>query len=282
MSISRAYGLRYNTAWTLLHKIRHGMDQTGRQKLTGYVEIDECLIGGREPGLPGGIHSKKHTVVVAVEIPDDETGLGRIRMARTHDATIRSLKGFIRTYIEPGTILHSDGLNAYVQAVNQLHAEGLTYPLHQTVQHGNPNPADQLLPHVHRVISLLKRWLLGTYQGGAQSQHLDTYLDEFVFRFNRRRSGSRGLLFWRLICMLTDTPGAVRYTELRARNGELLNAERQHVRELHEDTKARNSAKNSRRYRRRKARDQGLDPDIEVPREKDLHPDLVVDIVDPF
>jgi len=211
-----SYGLSYTSTWVLFHKVRSAMDQTGKEKLSGNVEIDETYVGGREPGGRGRGSARKSLVIVACEF-STKTGLGRVRLQRAHSASTLSLKEFIAAHIEPGSILFSDGATQYVTAVNALAAEGLVYKLNQTNQVQSPLLAGELLPRVHRVISLFKRQQLGTFQGGISAQHLDPYLDEFTFRFNRRKSRSRGLLFWRLVCALTAPGEAVRYTDLRER-----------------------------------------------------------------
>lgn len=120
----------------------------------------------------------------------DGVGIGRIRLRRIPDTSRRTLHGFIGHAIEPGSTVMTDGLQAYRDLQDYLH--------NRSVQHRQPAEAEHLLPRVHRVASLLKRWLLGTHQGAIAHAHLDDYLDEFTFRFNRRTSASRGKLFYRL------------------------------------------------------------------------------------
>ena len=110
------------------------------------------------------------------------------------DASSESLLPFIENVIEPGSIVRTDGWSGYSRLSN------LGYRHEVKVLRGKGKSAStELLPRVHRVSSLLKRWLLGTYQGAVSTEHLDSYLDEFTFRFNRRTSKSRGKLFYRLI-----------------------------------------------------------------------------------
>jgi hypothetical protein len=116
-------------------------------------------------------------------------GRNRIRLRRIPDLTKASLHGFIVQTIEPGSTVRTDGLPAYLGLNGYVHD--------RQVQRRQPQ-GEHLLPRVHRVVSLLKRWLLGTHQGAIGHHHLDSYLDEFTFRFNRRRSASRGKLFYRL------------------------------------------------------------------------------------
>lgn len=252
-SISEMYGLPYNTAWTLLQKIRSAMDQSRRERLHGDIEIDETWVGGKEPGGQGKGSDRKSVVMVACEVLNGGTEMGRIRMERVLGASTPEIIPFIERHIEPGSVLYSDGNGAYVIAVNRLAKRGLHYKLDQTVIFGNPAPIASLLMHVHRAISLMKRWLLGTHQGAVRSQHLDAYLDEFVFRFNRRSSGSRGLLFYRLVCELTDPRTAVRYAELRQRAADLAAAEKTYPQRMRDHEKLRRSEKNRRAYLRQKA-----------------------------
>jgi transposase-like protein len=191
LGLQRVLGLRsYETAWTWLHKLRRAMVRPGRDLLTGRIEVDESYIGGEEEGLPGRLNLKKALVVVAAQ--EDGPGIGRIRMRQIIDASAESLIPFIRHSTQPGSIIHTDGWLGY------LPVERHGYEHEVTFLKGKKKTPSELLPRVHRVISLLKRWLLGTHQGAVSRKHLDYYLDEFTFRFNRRRSASRGKLFFRL------------------------------------------------------------------------------------
>lgn len=192
MGLQRILGLgSYETAWTWLHKLRRAMVRPGRDRLGGRVEVDETYLGGLEEGVRG---RQTHTkALVAVAAQEDGKGIGRIRMHRVRDASAASLLPFVLESVEPGSVVHTDGWDGYVG----LEAKGY-YP-EVTVLRGRKESASELLPRVHRVISLLKRWLMGTHQGAVSHEHLDYYLDEFTFRFNRRTSGSRGKLFYRLL-----------------------------------------------------------------------------------
>ena len=193
MGLQRMLGLgSYLTAWTWLHKLRRAMVRPGRDRLAGRIEIDETYVGGATAG-PGGRGSKgKALVVIAAQ--EDGKGIGRIRMARIPDASAQSLRGFIRQAIEAKACLHTDGWQGYAGL------ELLGYGHEVTVLSGQgKQAATELMPRVHLVASLLKRWLMGTHQGSFGVQHLDYYLDEFTFRFNRRTSRSRGKLFFRLL-----------------------------------------------------------------------------------
>jgi transposase-like protein len=194
VSVQQALGLgTYLTAWTWLHKLRRAMVRPGRDRLTGRVEVDEAFVGGEESGVDGRQTEQKPLVVIAAE--ENGRGIGRIRLSRIPDATRKSLHRFIAQAIEPGSTVHSDGLHAY----RKLEPKGYRHEVTVLTAHKDKDVALRLLPRVHRVAGLLKRWLFGTHQGGVRPQHLDYYLDEFTFRFNRRKSGSRGKLFYRLL-----------------------------------------------------------------------------------
>jgi len=191
LGLQRVLGLKkYETAWTMLHKLRRAMVRPGRDLLTGRVEVDESYIGGEEEGLPGRLNLKKALVVVAAQ--EDGPGIGRIRMRQIIDASAGSLIPFIKDSVQLGSTIHSDGWLGYAP----LDRNGYLHEV--TFLKGKKKTPSELLPRVHRVISLLKRWLLGTHQGAVSRKHLDYYLDEFTFRFNRRRSKNRGKLFFRL------------------------------------------------------------------------------------
>lgn len=188
LGVQRVLGLgSYKTAWALLHKLRRAMVRPGRDRLHGSVEVDETYWGGEEEGVVGRLTEDKALIAVAAE--EDGKAIGRIRLRRIADTSRVSLHGFIVESIEPGSTVRTDGLNSYL---------GLTGYVHdRQVQRRQPK-GEHLLPRVHRVASLLKRWLLGTHQGAIGHEYLDYYLDEFTFRFNRRTSASRGKLFYRL------------------------------------------------------------------------------------
>jgi transposase-like protein len=191
LGLQRVLGLgSYETAWTWLHKLRRAMVRPDRDRLSGEIEIDETYVGGPEEGKRGREIEDKAIVVVAAE--KRGRGIGRIRLRHIKDASTESLLQFIRETVEPGATIHTDGWKSYAGLA------GAGYPHRVTVISAGPEPAHEVMPRVHNVAALLKRWLLGTLQGGIQHPHLDDYLDEFTFRFNRRRSNVRGLLFHRL------------------------------------------------------------------------------------
>ncbi len=200
LGLQRVLGLgSYQTAWTVLHKLRRAMVRPGRDKLSGRVEVDETQVGGVMLGRKGrGIPSKSLVVIAAQE---DGNRIGRIRMARIADGSAEHLHRFIQGAIVQGSCVHTDGWKPY-QGLDQL-----GYPHEVSKLKGQQlSAATELLPRVHRVASLLKRWLLGTHQGAIAPEHLDYYLDEFTFRFNRRTSASRGKLFYRLAQQAVQVP----------------------------------------------------------------------------
>lgn len=185
MGLQRLLGLSsYQTAWTMLQKLRHAMVRPGREHLSGDVEVDETLIGGFAPGDQG--RQGKNIVIVAAEIRGK--GMGRIRLAKLPDETGSHIVNFVKTNVSKGALIVSDGEWAY----SWLADEGYR---HQRI----PRAGSKELPRVHRVAALIKRWLLGTFQGRISDKHLQRYLDEFAFRFNRRNSALRGQLFFRLV-----------------------------------------------------------------------------------
>lgn len=191
LGLQRVLGLgSYKTAWTWLHKLRRAMVRPGRDRLTGRVEVDETYTGGVEEGTRGRRTERKTLVVIAAQ--EDGPGIGRIRMRRVLDASAESLMPFVKEAIEPASTVHTDGWLGYLP----MEAAGYTHEV--TFLKGQKDSPSELMPRVHRVASLLKRWLMGTHQGAVTQEHLDYYLDEFTFRFNRRRSGNRGKLFYRL------------------------------------------------------------------------------------
>lgn len=202
----------YQTAWTMLHRLRSVLVRPDRDPLGGVVEVDETYIGGHEPGLAGGrARGKKVLTVIAVETSTGR-GLGRTRMAPIPDASAASLHAFITENIAAGSTVVTDAWNGYqgLEALGYRHDRRS-----QRAARAAGEDPNELLPAVHRVASLLKRWLLGTHQGSVEPSHLPAYLDEFVFRFNRRRSHSRGLLFYRVL-ELAVAGAPLRYQDLVA------------------------------------------------------------------
>ena len=196
LGLQRVLGLgSYKTAWAMLHKLRRAMVRPGRERLHGVVEVDETYWGAPEPGLIGRLKEQKALIIVAAQ--EDGTGIGRVRLGRLRELTRACLHGFIEQSIEPGSTVRTDGLRGYL---------GLRGYVHEPRIQRDQADGEHLLPRVHRVVSLLKRWMLGTHQGAIGPQHLDYYLDEFTFRFNRRTSASRGKLFHRLLQQAVQAP----------------------------------------------------------------------------
>lgn len=165
------------------------MVRPGRERLSGTVQVDEIYIGGEKSGKRGRGVAGKTLVVVMVELKGSRTA--RIRLRRVPDASGPSLEGAVKESVEPGSTVHTDGWGGYGRLSKLGYA-------HEVVRK-EADVGKNLLPRVNRVVALLKRWLIGTYQGGIHLSHLDYYLDEFTFRFNRRTSHSRGKLFYRLV-----------------------------------------------------------------------------------
>jgi len=193
LGLQRVLGLgSYQTAWAMLHRFRVAMVRPGRERLSGRVEVDESYVGGNEEGATGRETETKARVAIAVEF-DEPKGIGRIRLQHVLDVSGASLIPFVQAAVEPGSTVRTDGWQAYWT----LSEHGYVHD--RVVMRRGKDPAHVVLPNVHLVASLLKRWLLGTHQGAVQVTHLQAYLNEFTFRFNRRRSRARGLLFYRLL-----------------------------------------------------------------------------------
>ena len=208
LGLQRILGLgSYRTAWSWLHKMRHAMVRPDRELLTGVVEIDETMIGGEHHGGKRGRGSEnKYIIVIAVEIFEPK-GFGRVRMKQIESADSENLQSFINDNVEKGSQVRTDSWKGYAAVKDN----GYTHKKVNISQSGDP--AHVSMPGVHRIASLLKRWLLGTHQGSVSSKHLDYFLDEYTFRFNRRKSKSRGMLFYRLLQQAVRIQ-AVTYREL--------------------------------------------------------------------
>ena len=189
MELKQALGLgSYQTAWTMLHKLRRVMACPDRDRLSCAVEVDETYVGGKT--------EKQAIVAIAVEVHEPR-GFGRVRLRRVPDASASSLLPFVREAVESGAEVRTDGWGGY----SGLAKHGYIHNKTVLSSSGDPahDPAHVSMPAVHRVSSLLQRWLLETHQGAVRRDQLDRYLDEFTFRFNGRSSRSRGLLFYRLL-----------------------------------------------------------------------------------
>ena len=255
LSVQRITGVNYPTAWLLLQKMRAAMNQDEREKLSGDIEFDETYVGGVDPGAAGRSRGKKSPVAVACEVLSPKA-MGRIRLARLPDASALAIADFLERNVEPGSVLLCDDWASYGPALSELRARGLHYTAKTTTLSKTETRAHVVHPHVHRVASLLKRWLLGTHQGAVSDQHLDAYLDEFVFRFNRRHARNRGLIFYRLVCSLMETRPPVTTQQLKQRRKEQLEVDAGHAVKVR---KRRNAyeAERKRQLRRVEAKEQG-------------------------
>jgi len=192
MGLQQVLGLgSYQTAWSWLHKLRRAMVRPGRVRLRGLVEVDETFVGGPEEGNRGRAAQEKSQVVIAVERQGRK--LGRVRMRAIEQASSAVLAQFVEDSVEPGSTVRTDAWRSYLEVGRRGYR-------HEPInQRHSVQSAAELLPGVHRLASLLKRWLLGTHHGKVSGYHLEYYLDEFAFRFNRRTRKHRGKLFYRLL-----------------------------------------------------------------------------------
>lgn len=202
LSLQRILGLgSYETAWTCLHKLRRAMVRPDRDRLKGRTEVDETFVGGLDPDGRGRHLGKTKALVAVAAEAKGERGIGRIRLHRVADSSGKSLLGFVQKVVKPRTVVITDGWAPYAKlsAIGYIHHPKVARPT-------GKKSSITLLPRVHRVAALLKRWLLGIHHGAVSKEHLDDYLDEFTFRFNRRKSRNRGKLFFRLMqqAVLTD------------------------------------------------------------------------------
>lgn len=182
VQLQRQLGLsRHQTAWTMLHKLRRAMVNPERTLLTGEVEVDECQVGGREIGRRGGRNLTAKAALVAVAVEVRGKGSGRVRMKVIPNATGETLSGFVTENIAPGTIVHTDGWMGYVPLTKQGYEH---HPRSQRAAKKTGDP-DPILPRVHRAISNFKTWLRGTHRS-VSNEHLQAYMDEFTYRYNRR------------------------------------------------------------------------------------------------
>jgi hypothetical protein len=205
LGLQRAFGLgSYNTAWNWLHKLRRVMVRYGRDQLSGAIEVDETYVGGIGTKVRGRGAKRKTIVAIAAEVRG--RGPGRISMAKVPDLSAPNLSGFVRDNVRKGSELQTDAWSGY----NGIEAMGYKHIVINISDSGDP--AHVVIPRVHRVASLLDRWWLGIHQGEIRPSHLDYYLDEFTFRFNRRTSRARGLLFFRLIEQAIDCSPVPRKT----------------------------------------------------------------------
>jgi transposase-like protein len=216
LGLQRVLGLgSYQTAWAMLHRFRRAMVRPGRDQLKGLVEVDETYVAISDRKRPISAVGRKSStsdvlVVMAVEILQPK-GFGRIRLRRIEKDSALHVIPFIQEVVVPGAQVRTDGSAAYRSLGD------LGYDHQRTVMLGSDVPAHVSMAEVHRVASLVKRWILGTHHGSVQPEHLDAYLDEFVFRFNRRTSSSRGMLFYRLLQQAVVT-APVTYGDVVSKN----------------------------------------------------------------
>ncbi len=190
LGLKRILGLgSYQTAWTWLHKLRRAMVRPEQDRLTGTVQVDETFIGGAKSGKRGrGAEGKVLVLIIAQE---KGKGTGRIRLRRISNAKAKTLETAIKETVGEGAKIKTDGWKGY----NGLKTLGYEHEVIRQTEDIGVN----LLPLCHQEASLIKRWLGGTHQGAVSHEHLGYYLDEYTFRFNRRTSRSRGMLFYRLL-----------------------------------------------------------------------------------
>jgi len=203
-SLQENLGMRsYQSAWLMLHKLRIAMVRSDREQLSGMVEIDEAYFGGEsEDGIRGRGSEKKQLVVLAVQLEKIATDkphealrdyrLAKIRAKCIENASKEELHAFITENIASGSTIYRDDWSGYKGI------DGYGYTSIVTKASTSKNEEDKL-PHIHLAISLINRWILGTYQGSVEEYHLQSYLEEFTFRFNRKTSHNRGWLFYRLV-----------------------------------------------------------------------------------
>jgi transposase-like protein len=190
LGLQRVLGLtRYETVWKWLHKLRRAMVRPGRDRIGGIIEVDEVYIGGVKTGKRGRGAMGKTLVVVAAQ--DEGKRIGRIRLHRVPDASAASLMPAVEAGVDKGSLVRTDAWQGYLPLASLGYKHFVVRKDHSV--------GENVLPLVNTVTSLVKRWLTGTHQGAVRPSHLDYYLDEYTFRFNRRRSKSRGKLFYRLV-----------------------------------------------------------------------------------
>jgi transposase-like protein len=171
LQFQRQVGLpRYETAFTMLHKLRASMVKSGRDRLSGLVEVDETYVGGEREGKPGRGAEGKVIVAGAVDVRGEHAN--RVRLKVIPNVTQAALTEFIKANVEEGATIQTDDWVGYARIESA----------------GYRHIVDADLIHVHRVFSNLKTWLLGTHHGAVRAQHLQAYLNEFTFRFNRRNT----------------------------------------------------------------------------------------------
>jgi len=201
LELQRELGLaKYQTAWTWLHKLRHAVASRPTAPLQGHIEIDETWEGGLRRGKPGRpkVGDRSALVMGAVEVSPAHACIGRVRLASIENGSAAVARAFFKEHIEGGTVLFSDDWRSYRQPAEDLDLDHRPTNISKSDQ-----DAHEVLPAIHRVFSLIHRVLMGTFQGGVRRKYLPSYLAEYEFRFNRRTSKRRGLLFQRLLSCAT-------------------------------------------------------------------------------
>ena len=202
LELQRELGLaKYQTAWTWLHKLRDAVGGRMATPLDGHLELDETWEGGLRRGEPGRPKVKDRSALVmgAVEVSSQHACIGRIRLESVADGSADVVRDFLNDHVKRGAVLFTDDWRSYRAPMREHDCEHRPTNLSKASE-----DAHEILPAIHRVFSLLHRVLLGTYQGGVRRKHLPRYLAEFEFRFNRRNSKQRGLLFQRLLSCATQ------------------------------------------------------------------------------
>jgi len=208
LGLQRALGLgSYRTSWLLLHKLRKAMIRPHRDRLSGEIEVDETYVGGVRKGIRGRGAAGKSLVLIAAE--KNGKGLGRIRLTCIPTFSSDILQTALHSMVKEGSTIITDGLNSY----NFLSKAGFNH----IIEFPDEDLNKCRLARCHLVASLMKRWILGTLQGSVSVEHLQDYLNEFTFRFNRRKSKSRGKLFYRLAQYAIETE-AVTYSDITKHN----------------------------------------------------------------
>jgi hypothetical protein len=203
-NLSRQLGVSYPTAWTWLHKLRRAISGRPKTRLHGVVEADETWEGGLRKGQPGRpkVSKTSSLVAAAVELLEPK-GFGRARLASLEDGSAASLGEFLHTNVAAGSALLTDDWRSYRKPAAEAGYEHIATNMSKIKEEPH-----EVLPGTHRVFSLLHRVLLGTYQGAVSHKHLPSYLAEYEFRFNRRKSRSRSLLFQRLLSAVVGSAPA--------------------------------------------------------------------------
>lgn len=183
--LQRQLGLScYETAWMMLHKLRRAMVNAAREPLHGEIEVDETWVGGEQAGLRGSRQLKgRRAALVLVAVEKRGRGSGRVRMRVIPDFKAKTIIPFLTQNISPGSTIYTDGLKSF----EGLSEAGFRHiPRIQPVRSALRNGAKPVVLLADRAIGNLQQWLIGTYHGVSRAQ-LQVYLDEFVFRHNRRK-----------------------------------------------------------------------------------------------